>query len=74
MSNNIYKYLFYATFVFSAFLLYVTLYLLNVFSPLYEGTVVLLYYVIIMFLLVCVEMTTIPIKKNKEENKDDKEI
>jgi hypothetical protein len=41
---------------------------------LYEGTAILLSYVIIMFLLVCVEMTTIPIKKNKEENKDDKEI
>lgn len=74
MSNNIYKYLFYISFLGFAGLLYYTLFLMNVFSPLYEGTVVLLSYVIIMFLLVCVEMTTIPIKKNKEENKDDKEI
>lgn len=71
---NIYKYLFYVSFVGSAGLLSYTLFFMNVFSPLYEGTVVLLSYVIIMFLLVCVEMTTIPIKKNKEEDKDDKEI
>ena len=72
--SNIYKYLFYATFVFSAFLLYVTLYLLNVFSPLYEGTAILLSYVIIIFLLVCVDMAATPLEKNKEENKNDKEI
>lgn len=72
--SNIYKYLFYATFVFSAFLLYVTLYLLNVFSPLYEGTAILLSYVIIIFLLVCVDMAATPLEKNREENKNDKEI
>ena len=71
---NIYKYLFYVTFIFSAVLLYVTLYLLNVFSPLYEGTAILLSYVIITFLLVCIDMAATPLEKNKEENKNDKEI
>lgn len=47
---------------------------MNVFSPLYEGTAILLSYVIIIFLLVCVDMAATPLEKNTEENKNDKEI
>lgn len=73
MSNNIYKYLFYISFLGFAGLLYYALILMNVFSPLYEGTAILLSYVIIIFLLVCVDMAATPLE-NKEENKNDKEI
>ena len=74
MSNNIYKYLFYISFLGFAGLLYYALILMNVFSPLYEGTAILLSYVIIIFLLVCVDMAATPLEKNTEENKKDKEI
>lgn len=74
MSNNIYKYLFYISFLGFAGLLYYTLFLMNVFSPLYEGTAILLSYVIIIFILVCIDMAATPLEKNKEENKNDKEI
>lgn len=74
MSNNIYKYLFYISFLGFAGLLYYALILMNVFSPLYEGTAILLSYVIIVFLLVCVDMAATPLEENKEENKNDKEI
>lgn len=74
MSNNIYKYLFYISFLGFADLLYYALILMNVFSPLYEGTAILLSYVIIIFLLVCVDMAATPLEKNTEENKNDKEI
>lgn len=73
-NNNIYKYLFYILFIGFGGLLYYTLFLMNVFSPLYEGTAILLSYVIIIFLLVCIDMATTPLEKNKEENKNDKEI
>lgn len=74
MSNNIYKYLFYISFLGFAGLLYYALILMNVFSPLYEGTAILLSYVIIIFILVCVDMAATPLEKNTEENKNDKEI
>lgn len=75
MSNNIYKYLFYISFLGFAGLLYYALILMNVFSPLYEGTVILLSFVIVIVLLVFVDMiANSPIEKNKEENKNDKEI
>lgn len=74
MSNNIYKYLFYISFLGFAGLLYYALILMNVFSPLYEGTAILLSYIIIIFLLVCVDMAATPLENNKEENKNDKEI
>lgn len=75
MSNNIYKYLFYISFIGLSGFLYYTLFAMNVFSPLYEGTVILLSFVIIIVLLVFVDMiANSPIEKNKEENKDDKEI
>ena len=74
MSNNIYKYLFYISFLGFAGLLYYALILMNVFSPLYEGTAILLSYVNIIFLLVCVDMAATPLEKNTEENKNDKEI
>ncbi|MCW1051417.1 hypothetical protein OJ610_00910 [Streptococcus anginosus] len=54
-------------------LIYYVLYLMNVFSPLYEGTVVLLAFVIITFLLLCIEMIATPVE-NKEEDKDGKEV
>lgn len=69
-NNNIYKYLFYILFIGFGGLLYYTLFLMNVFSPLYEGTAILLSYVIIIFLLVCIDMAATPL----EENKNDKEI
>lgn len=72
--SNIYKNLFYISFVGLAGLIYYVLYLMNVFSPLYEGTVVLLAFVIITFLLLCIEMIATPIEKNKEEDKDGKEL
>lgn len=71
--SNIYKYLFYISFVGMAGLIYYVLYLMNVFSPLYEGTVVLLAFVIITFLLLCIEMIATPVE-NKEEDKDGKEV
>ncbi len=74
MSNNIYKYLFYISFLGFAGLLYYALILMNVFSPLYEGTAILLSCVIIIFLLVCIDMAATPVEKNKKENKNDKEI
>ncbi|VSB98486.1 Uncharacterised protein [Streptococcus pneumoniae] len=74
MSNNIYKYLFYISFLGFAGLLYYTLFLMNVFSPLYEGTAILLSCVIIIFLLVCIDMAATPLEENREENKNDKEI
>lgn len=73
-NNNIYKYLFYILFIGFGGLLYYTLFLMNVFSPLYEGTAILLSYVIIIFLLICIDMAATPLGKNKEENKNDKEI
>lgn len=73
-NNNIYKYLFYILFIGFGGLLYYTLFLMNVFSPLYEGTAILLSYVIIIFLLICIDMAATPLEKNKEENKNDKEI
>ena len=74
MSNTIYKYLFYISFLGFAGLLYYALILMNVFSPLYEGTAILLSCVIIIFLLVCIDMAATPVEKNKKENKNDKEI
>ena len=74
MSNNIYKYLFYISFLGFAGLLYYALILMNVFSPLYEGTAILLSCVIIIFLLVCIDMAAAPVEKNKKENKSDGEV
>lgn len=70
MSNNIYKYLFYISFIGLSGFLYYTLFTMNVFSPLYEGTVILLSFVIIIVLLVFLDMAFTPLSKNN----DDKEI
>lgn len=71
---NIYKYLFYISFIGLSGFLYYTLFAMNVFSPLYEGTVILLSFVIIIVLLVFLDMAFTPLSRNKEENKDDEEI
>lgn len=71
---NIYKYLFYISSIGLSGFLYYTLFAMNVFSPLYEGTVILLSFVIIIVLLVFLDMAFTPLSRNKEENKDDEEI
>ena len=54
--KNLYKYLFYTSFVGLILLLYTTFYLLNVFSPFYEATMVLLGVMLIIFVLICIEL------------------
>jgi uncharacterized protein YhhL (DUF1145 family) len=66
--KNLYKYLFYLTFVGFGALMYTTFYLLNVFSPFFEATMVLLGLMLIIFLFICIELITLPGEERKHEN------
>lgn len=66
--KNLYKYLFYISFVGLVFLLYTTFYLLNVFSPFYEATMVLLSVMLIIFVFICIELISLPGEERKHEN------
>lgn len=65
---NIYKYLFYISFVGFGGLLYYTFFSMNVFSPVYEATMVLLGLTLIAFLFICIQLIDLPREERKHEN------